>query len=358
MVSRKKHEARIKMARSLEEIEASFQAEQEQKLSDKRKLRNKAKVRSKEVLCKEVLSKEELLDKAKARGQAKSNNQSATSIRTKLAMVLIFLIGMGIFIYPSLSDYVARRNVIQGSTHYERQITDLSDEAIEKMWKEARQYNDSLNGDPVPDPFIPGSGRILPENYLKVLDTEDGIMGYVDIEKIKVYLPIYHGSSDEVLEKGAGHIEQTTLPIGGNGNLSVITAHTGYSGAEMFNRLIELIEGDTFKIHVLDETFTYQVDDIKVIEPEEIESLLPVEGKDYVTLVTCTPYGVNSHRLLVRGERIANAPEQVKTKVEEVPFPWELMMVVTLLGLLFLSLLLWNHYWGGEKGQSKCKEKK
>ena len=273
-----------------------------------------------------------------------TSNAPIKSKLVKLIMILFFLIGLAIFIYPTLSDYIARKNVIQGATHYERQITNLSDEVIKEMWEAAKTYNDSLNGDPVPDPFIPGSGRILPENYLKVLDTEDGIMGYVDIEKIKVYLPIYHGSSDEVLEKGAGHIEQTTLPIGGEGNLSVITAHTGFSGAEMFNRLIELTNGDTFKIYILDEIFTYQVDDIKVIEPEEIESLLPVAGKDYVTLVTCTPYGVNSHRLLVRGERISNVAEQGEPRMEKVSFPWRLVVMVVVVVFLFALLIVWN-YW-------------
>ena len=313
------------MAKDIEEIEREF------------KSRPKEEIDADSQLDDFENSDRNLLRKEKRIGVIKSGI-------SKLIIILLFLIGMGIFIYPTASDYVARKNVIQGATHYERQIIDLSDEIIEKMWEAAKTYNDSLNGDPVPDPFIPGSGRILPENYLKVLDTEDGIMGYVDIEKIKVYLPIYHGSSDKVLEKGAGHIEQTTLPIGGEGNLSVITAHTGYSGAEMFNRLIELIEGDTFKIHVLDETFTYQVDDIKVIEPEEIERLLPVEGKDYVTLVTCTPYGVNSHRLLVRGERIANAPEQASTKVEEVPFPWKLVVMTSVMMMLFIVLMVWNNW--------------
>ena len=267
------------------------------------------------------------------------------NIYSKLIMGLLFLVGLAIFTYPTLSDYIARKNVIQGSIHYEKQITDLSDEVIKEMWSKARAYNDSLNGDPVPDPFIPDSGRILPDNYLSILDTEDGIMGYVEIEKIKVYLPIRHGTSDEVLEKGAGHIEQTSLPIGGIGNLSVITAHTGYSGAEMFNRLIELSEGDTFKIYILDEVFTYQVDDIKVIEPEEIESLLPVTGRDYVTLVTCTPYGVNSHRLLVRGERIENDLEQIPMQVADaVHFPWQLAIMVTLAIMLFIIVILWT-YW-------------
>ena len=273
------------------------------------------------------------------------NDKPTKNIYSKVIMGLLFLIGLAIFIYPTLSDYIARKNVIQGSIHYGKQITDLSDEVMKEMWSRARAYNDSLNGDPVPDPFIPDSGRILPDNYLSILDTEDGIMGYVEIEKIKVYLPIRHGTSDEVLEKGAGHIEQTSLPIGGIGNLSVITAHTGYSGAEMFNRLIELSEGDTFKIYILDEAFTYQVDDIKVIEPEEIESLLPVTGRDYVTLVTCTPYGVNSHRLLVRGERIENDLEQIPMQVADaVHFPWQLAIMVTLAIMLFILVILWT-YW-------------
>ena len=260
----------------------------------------------------------------------------------KTIIVLFFLIGLAIFIYPALSDYIARRNVIQGSNHYERQVTDLDDEAIKRMWNEAQIYNASLNGDPIPDPFISGSGRVLPENYLKVLDTEDGIMGYIDIEKIKVYLPIYHGSSDEVLEKGAGHIEQTALPVGGKGNLSVITAHTGFSGAEMFNRLKEMIKGDTFVIRVLNEVLTYQVDDISVIQPEEIGNLLPVADEDYVTLVTCTPYGVNSHRLLVRGERIANALVKSEQKAE-APFPWKLIIMISVSITAFIFILALNN---------------
>ena len=256
-------------------------------------------------------------------------------------MILTFLIGLAIFIYPALSDYIARRNVVQGANTYKRQITDLSDEKIEKMWQEARAYNDSLTGNPVPDPFIPGSGRVLPENYLRVLNMGDDIMGYINIPKIKVYLPILHGASEEALIKGAGHIEQTTLPIGGEGNLAVITAHTGLASAEMFNRLIELETGDTFMIHVLDEVLTYEVDDIRVILPEEIESLFPVDGEDYVTLVTCTPYGVNSHRLLVRGSRIPNTEQMMRT-IEKAPFPYELLVIIGVALFIVTSVLIWD----------------
>jgi len=260
----------------------------------------------------------------------------------RILLILAFLLGLSIFIYPTLSDYLVRRIVIQEADAYEKHIAQLNEEEIERMWKEARAYNDSLNGNPVPDPFIPGSGRVLPENYLSVLDMGDGIMGYVEIPDIRVYLPIYHGASEAVLDKGAGHIEQTTLPIGGIGNLSVITAHTGLPKAEMFNRLVELKDGDIFLIHVLDETLTYKVDDIKVILPEEIENLLPVEGEDYVTLVTCTPYGVNSHRLLVRGTRIENI-EDVERTTDESVFPWKLVLMIVITVVLFILILVWSH---------------
>ena len=270
---------------------------------------------------------------------------------SRILLILVFFLGLAIFIYPALSNYIARNHVVRDSNIYQRNITQLSDEVIEKMWEEAKVYNDSLNGVPVPDPFIPGSGRVLPENYRSVLDVEEGIMGYVEIPSIKVYLPIRHGVSEEVLEKGAGHIEQTTLPIGGVGNHSVITAHTGFAGAEMFNRLTELVKGDTFLLHVLDKTFTYEVDDITVILPEEIENLLPVEGEDYVTLVTCTPYGVNSHRLLVRGSRMPNVRD-VETEIMQVSSSYILIIVVTVAMLVFIFLRI-----GLKQKEKKRREK-
>jgi len=259
----------------------------------------------------------------------------------RIALILVFLIGLTIFVYPVLSDYIARRNVITGANKYNQLVVDLSASEIEKMWEMARLYNDSLNGAPVTDPFVAGRGNILPANYLSVLDTGDGIMGYVDIEKINAYLPIYHGVSDEVLEKGAGHMPQTPLPIGGLGNLSVLTAHTGQTTAEMFDRLTEMVEGDIFVIRILDEIFTYEVDNIKIILPHETESLIPEAKKDLVTLITCTPYGVNSHRLLVRGSRIANRPE-VLPSVEQVAFPWRLIMMVCATTIPFAFVFIRN----------------
>ncbi|PWJ50539.1 class C sortase [Faecalicatena contorta] len=262
--------------------------------------------------------------------------------KSLIILIIGFLIGMGIFIYPALSNYIALRNVVRGATQYEQRVSSLSDEEISEMWDAAVTYNNNLAGDPVPDPFVIGSGRVLPRNYLSILDQGDGVMGYVDIPKINVYLPIRHGTSEEVLGKGAGHIEQTPFPTGGEGNMPVITGHTGLPEAEMFNRLTEIVIGDKFKIKVLNQTLTYQVDDIRIIEPEKIENLLPVEEKDYVTLVTCTPYGVNSHRLLVRGTRIIN--EDIGSGKKDILIPWKLIVLVSAALIFLFSVILLNRH--------------
>lgn len=155
------------------------------------------------------------------------------------------------------------------------------------------------------DPFIVGSGYVLPDNYGEVLNIGgDGVMGYVEIPKADIYLPIYHGTDEETLQNGAGHLEVTALPIGGKNRHPVISAHRGLPSAELFTRLDEMETGDLFFLHILDRTLAYQVDRISVILPEELSLLTPEEDKDLVTLLTCTPYAVNTHRLLVRGSRI------------------------------------------------------
>ena len=323
------------MARSLEELEIAFKAQQAKKAEvevDAVRQINNIKESQQKVQQKDIF-----LDRIKRN-------------KDKILMIVCFLIGMTIFIYPPLSDYIARRNVVAGANTYERNTSSLSSEEKNRLLTEAKEYNDSLSSEKVEDPFVPGSGRAISANYNKMLNTEDGIMGYVDVPGISVYLPIRHGSSEEALTKGAGHIEQTHLPIGGEGNLSVITAHTGFAGADMFNRLIEMEIGDTFMIHILDQTATYQVDDIAVIDPEDIAKLLPVVGKDYATLVTCTPYGVNSHRLLVRGERIPNVEDAI-TAAKEVPFPWRLVVMSGISVFIFVVIWVWNSRRGNEKGR-------
>lgn len=223
-----------------------------------------------------------------------------------LIIAIIFIIvGTGIFLYPSISNYFAEKNHVEAIRNYDKIVVGIGEDSLKEEKEKAQTYNENLSGDPVHDPFVFGSGYALPENYKEVLNlSEDGIMGYIQIPKISVDLPIYHGTSEEVLEKGVGHIQNTSVPIGGNSTHSVLTGHTGLPNAELFTRLDELVVGDIFYIHVLNEILTYKVYEIKVVLPDNIDELRITSGEDLVTLVTCTPYGVNSHRLLVKAERV------------------------------------------------------
>ena len=222
-----------------------------------------------------------------------------------LIIACVFILGgIGIFFYPHISNYFAEKNQVKAIREYDKLIISIDKEQVNKEWEKAQTYNENLSGEPVHDPFVEGSGYALPENYTEVLNlSEQGEMAYIEIPKISVYLPIYHGTSNEVLEKGVGHIESTSVPIGGESTHSVLTGHTGLPSAELFTKLDELQIGDVFYIHVLDKILAYKIYETKVILPDKIDELQITSGKDYVTLVTCTPYGVNSHRLLVKGER-------------------------------------------------------
>lgn len=235
-----------------------------------------------------------------------------------LAPILLIVAGAGIFLYPILSDWIARQHQETTITSYETEVAQRSD--IAELWEGAKVYNENLSGDPVHDPFVVGSGYVLPNDYEQVLNlADDGIMGHVTIEKIKVDLPIYHGTSEDVLKKGIGHIEGSSLPIGGENNFSILCAHRGLPSAELFTRLNELELGDVFLIHVLDKTLAYEVDEIKVVEPEALMELQMIPDRDLITLMTCTPYGVNTQRLLVRGSRIPYEKSMEEIKKEEQP---------------------------------------
>ena len=230
----------------------------------------------------------------------KNNNDKILLI---IALIFI-LVGTGIFLYPSISNYLEEKNQVEAIRNYDKLVVNLDKAGLQEEKDKAQIYNENLSGDPVHDPFVQGSGYALPENYKEVLNfSGDGVMGYVDIPEINVYLPIYHGTSDDVLEKGVGHIQNTSLPIGGSSTHSVLTGHTGLPNAELFTRLDELEVGDIFYIHVLDEVLTYKIYETKVILPDKIDELQINNGEDLITLVTCTPYGVNSHRLLVKARR-------------------------------------------------------
>lgn len=250
----------------------------------------------------------------------KQEQQSKRKPWIFLASLLLFAAGAGIFLYPAASNMLAEKNQKNVITAYEAQISSEDKTVLEEARRQAVMYNENLAGDPVHDPFVAGSGYVVPDNYEEVLNLNgDGVMGYVEIPKIDVNLPIYHGTSEEVLEKGVGHLDMTSLPIGGDGTHSVLSAHRGLPSAELFTRLDEMEIGDVFYIHVLGETLAYRADDIRTVLPEDLARITLKEGRDLVTLMTCTPYAVNTHRLLVRGTRVPykEARESEKQQKEE-----------------------------------------
>lgn len=232
-----------------------------------------------------------------------------------IMIVLLFLGGAGLVLYPVVSSWYMDRHQGQVVADYDEEAAKMSQEQIEEELEKARKYNESLLGNVVlTDPFDAEALEEQNTEYEDLLDIGgDGVMGSVEIPGQDIYLPIYHGTSAESLEKGAGHLKNSSLPVGGKGTHAVISGHTALPTAEMFNDLSEVEEGDVFYIHVLGQILAYEVDQIKIVLPEDISDLLIHREEDYVTLVTCTPYGINSHRLLVRGTRVPYEEAQAVT---------------------------------------------
>lgn len=271
----------------------------------------------------------------------KGENKSFNILIYMIGFVLV-LGGICMFFYPSISNFLAEKNQIKVIGNYEEIIESLDNNQLSYEFKKAKIYNENLAGDPVYDPFVGGSGYGLPSNYLELLNVnKDGVMGYIEIPKISVNLPIYHGTDNDVMEKGIGHIQVTSLPIGGISTHSILTGHTGLPSAELFTNLDKLSVGDIFYIKVLNNTLIYKIYDVKVILPNEISELKIEKGKDLVTLVTCTPYGVNTHRLLVKAERTSNSPyvnDSLNSSIELENKRYYL--IGTIVGLIILLLLI------------------
>ncbi|WP_302319833.1 class C sortase, partial [Gordonibacter pamelaeae] len=231
--------------------------------------------------------------------------------------------GLALMLYPVVGTLLNERSFTDAVGRYEEQAAALPEKERQEMLAAAHAYNDSLRGDPVHDPFIPNSGWAQPEGYDDVLDVDGaGLMGVVEVPAIGVRLPIRHGTSDEVLAHGAGHIPQTSLPVGGPGTHAVITGHTGLPTARLFDDLSRLEVGDVFVVEVLGERHAYAVDDVRVVEPDEVDAIRIDGNRDFVTLMTCTPYGVNSHRLLVRGEACELPAEGAPAPFRPDVLPW------------------------------------
>ena len=252
-------------------------------------------------------------------------------------LILVFLVGLSLLLYPSVSDYWNSFHQSRAIATYAEQVANIDNDIYAQLWEDARAYNQTLVGK---------------ENRFQITDEEretyesllnvggNGIIGYIEIVKIGCSLPIYHGTDEGVLQIAVGHIEGTSLPTGGESTHCVVSGHRGLPSAKLFTDLDKLIPGDTFIMRVLDETLTYEVDQILIVEPQELAALEIEEGRDYCTLVTCTPYGINTHRLLVRGHRVANAEEAVQVRVTADAIQIEPVLVAPLVAVPMLLILL------------------
>ena len=236
---------------------------------------------------------------------------------TIFLFILMIIVGLGIILYPIISNQVYQKYYQDVIGNYERTVTKQKNSQNEKLIEEAREYNHSLTSTNIVDAFQ-NPNRESSSEYMSILNVNDkGMMGYISIPKIDVRIPIYHGTSSNVLQKGVGHLEGSSFPVGGENTHAILSAHRGLPSSRLFTDLNQLKEGDIFYIYILDQVFAYQVDQILVTEPSETEALKIVDGKDYVTLVTCTPYAINTHRLLVRGERIEyNRDVEKQTQID------------------------------------------
>jgi len=258
-----------------------------------------------------------------------------------ILLIIVLLIGLSLLLYPSFSDWWNSRVQSRAISNYSELVANLDQTDYSHLWEAARAHNESLldRG----NPYLLSEEQREQYGQLLVLD-DSGIMGYIEIPTLNQTLPLYHSTEEQVLQVAVGHIEWSSLPVGGESTHCVVSGHRGLPSAKLFTDLDKLVVGDLFMFHVLDETLTYEVDQILVVEPQETQELLIQEGKDLCTLVTCPPYGVNSHRILVRGHRVENleATQQVRVtadamiieKMVVAPFvlvPILLMMLIALL---------------------------
>lgn len=262
----------------------------------------------------------------------------------QVLIVLILIAGLSLLLYPTVSDYINSLNHRNAISEYTSTVESIPIENREELLTAALKYNEELaaigTGSLV---NLSDDRRALYNSLLNV--SGNGIMGYINIPAINVSLPIYHSVEDTVLQVGIGHLEGSSLPVGGESAHSVLSGHTGLPSATLFTNIDRLVPGDIFTIHILGETFTYEVDQIETVLPNELNALSIEDGKDYCTLVTCTPYGINTHRLLVRGHRIENLPEKVESVAELVhtictPIPVYIIVAVAEIPVLPIFFII------------------
>lgn len=254
-----------------------------------------------------------------------------------IVLILTLLAGLSLLLYPSFSDYWNSLHQTRAIAAYAEEVANLDDAQYEEVWAAAKAYNAALNGRE--NAYLLTDAQ--KQTYETILDVSGlGVMGYIEIPEINCSLPVYHGTDAAVLQVAVGHLEWSSLPVGGEGTHCVLSGHRGLPSAKLFTNLDQLREGDIFLLRVLDEVLTYEVDQILIVEPQDTEALQIVEGEDYCTLVTCTPYGINSHRLLVRGHRIENVEESKSIRVTADAMQIEPLLVAPFAALPLLLVLL------------------
>ena len=254
-----------------------------------------------------------------------------------LLLILILLAGMSLLLYPTVSDYWNSFHQSRAIASYAEQVANIDDAQYEELWDAARDYNQSLLHRP--NDFLLSDEQ--QEIYKSLLDFGvNGIMGYIEIPMIDVMLPIYHGTKESVLQIAVGHLDWTSLPVGGAGSHCVLSGHRGLPSARLFTDLDKLKVGDVFMLHVLNEILTYEIDQILIVEPQDTDPLLIEPGKDLCTMITCTPYGINSHRMLVRGHRIESQEEPKDIRITADAVRIEPLMVAPIVAVPILLVLL------------------
>lgn len=268
-----------------------------------------------------------------------------------LILIVIFLAGLSLLLYPSISDYWNSFHQSQAISGYAENVAQLDTQRYEKLWQDAQDYNYSLCSR-ANSYLLSERQKLEYENMLNIYGV--GIMGYIEIPEINCALPIYHGTDESVLQVAVGHLEWSSLPVGGESSHCVLSGHRGLPSARLFTDLDKLETGDIFIIRVLDEILSYEVDQILIVEPQETDALKIVEGEDYCTLVTCTPYGINTHRLLVRGHRVENAEQAKSVHITSDAIQIEPLLVAPIVTipilLILLIFLIWPKKTPGQGG--------
>lgn len=254
-----------------------------------------------------------------------------------ILLLFIFIIGLSLMLYPSFADWWNSFHQSRAVASYVEQVANMDDEQYQAIWNAAWDYNRSLIDRPN-DFLLSEEQRSHYEQLLNV--GGNGIMGYIEIPSINVTLPLYHGTDESVLQIAIGHLDWTSLPVGGESSHCVVSGHRGLPSARLFTDLDKMEVGDIFMFRILDEVLTYEVDQIRIVEPNQTEDLLIVEGEDLCTLITCTPYGINSHRMLVRGHRIDNIEEAKVIRVTADAIQIEPVIVAPLVAAPMLLVLL------------------